>query len=85
MSLYACDLYKDRKLIDDNCVCGYDEPMGAFFFRSGEEDENSVPRIWLGREFFEYKTFSDLLMAFHDRLKMRVWKNDILDLKKRIS
>ena len=85
MSLYACDLYRGGELIDDNCVCGYDESMSTFFFKSGKEDEDGMPRIQLGREYFEYKTFSDLLMALHDRLKIRVWENDFLSLKKEIS
>lgn len=65
MSRYACSLYRKsflwkKKLLDDNCVIGYDEAMQTFFFQSGQEDKYDQPLIWLGVKFQEYKHVSEI-------------------------
>lgn len=29
MSTYACELYDEDGLLDDNCIIGFDEPMAC--------------------------------------------------------
>lgn len=65
MSRYACNLYKKpllgkKRLVDDNCIIGYDEAMQTYFFQSGQENEYEEPIIWLGANFQEYKHLSEI-------------------------
>jgi hypothetical protein len=62
MSRYACSLYQNNVLIDDNCIAGYDEGLQTYFFHSGEENADGEPRIWLGLSYQEFITIDALLM-----------------------
>lgn len=67
MSRYACYLFKNEKLIDNNCTAGYDEPLQTFFFQSGSKNKNGTPLIWLGTKYKEFETFSSLKLALAKR------------------
>ena len=86
MSLYACNLFQRGKLLDDNCVFGYDEPMQTFFFRSGKENKDGAPIIWLGKDFYEYKLFTELLLKLqkHD-FALQIYENELHQLKQEIA
>lgn len=61
MSRYPCYLYQDEKMIDDNCIIGYDEQMGTYFFQSGEETDEGEPIIWLGTLYQEFARLNWLM------------------------
>ena len=66
MGRYACCLFKKESffkkkiLIDDNCIIGYDESVRTYFFQSGEEDEVGEPLLWLGYEYRQFRSISQL-------------------------
>ncbi|MDF2939710.1 MAG: hypothetical protein K0R66_352 [Gammaproteobacteria bacterium] len=62
MSRYSCNLFSDGKLVDGNCIFGFDEPMETFFFQSGVEDEDGAPVIWLGYTYQQFPNFTSLLL-----------------------
>ncbi len=62
MSKYACSLYQDNVLIDDNCIVGYDDMMETYFFQSGEENEIGEPALWLGVKHKEFLTINELTL-----------------------
>ncbi|MDF2691416.1 MAG: hypothetical protein K0S29_1271 [Gammaproteobacteria bacterium] len=77
MSRYACHLFKDGKMIDDNCIFGYDDPAETFFFHSGEEDEIGRPRIWIGLEYRQFRTFTAMLELFKAYgYELQVWESE---------
>lgn len=61
MSRYACSLYQNNVLIDDNCIAGYDEGLQTYFFQSGEEHTDGAPLIWLGVRYQELTTIDALI------------------------
>ncbi len=68
MSKYFCELYKKPfwgglRLIDDNCIIGFDEQMQTFFFQSGEENKYDEPLIWLGKKFKEFCSLQEIEKA----------------------
>jgi len=86
MNRFACYLYEEsfseEHLVDDNCVIGYDEPMQTFFFQSGEEDEEGAPLIWLGIEFQQYQSISQIEKALQQHkfvLKIDLKDREILE------
>lgn len=62
MSRYACSLYQNNILIDDNCIAGYDEGLQTYFFQSGEENTEGEPSIWLGVSYQEFTTMDALIL-----------------------
>jgi phage-related protein len=61
MSRYACRLYQNGVLIDDNGIAGYDEGMQTYFFHSGEENTDGAPLIWLGVRYQEWTTIDAMI------------------------
>jgi|GEM_PF-2921002 len=86
MSRYACNLFRNGKLIDDNSIIGFAEPMHTFFFHSGEEDELGQLRIWVGLEYRQFKTFTEMLELFKAHgCELQVWESEWQWLRKETS
>ncbi|MDF2939682.1 MAG: hypothetical protein K0R66_324 [Gammaproteobacteria bacterium] len=86
MSRYSCNLFKNGKLIDSNCVFGFDEPMGTLLFQLGVEDEDGAPIIWLGYEFLQFTSFTNLLLKLKKhKFALQVDENTLALAKDEIS
>jgi len=83
MSTYACELYDEDGLLDDNCIIGFDEPMETFFFYSGKENELGVPLILVGQEHRAFRTIASLMIHFEEAgLNLEVLSEDMAELQK---
>ncbi len=83
MSSYACELYTNDFLLDDNCIVGFDEPMETFFFLSGDENELGAPLIWLGSSYQQFRTISCIIAYFEQSgVEIRISAEDMAELKK---
>lgn len=83
MSTYACELYDEDGLLDDNCIIGFDEPMETFFFYSGAENELGVPLILIGQELREFRSIASIIIHFEEAgLNLEVLPEDMDELQK---